>query len=105
MDYKEEIEKAAKNYNLFSSNLSLCSAYKFGALSKAAKDYWYNEFKQTISVGILNQINDLQPHKVPEQCSDVKYLMDGSWDKYKEYIYYNPDRPISFNNWKYMVEL
>lgn len=110
MDYKEEIKKAAEVYakpnytpDTESSDLVIRSFTK-GALSDAAKDYWYNEFKQTISVGVLNQINDLPTHKVPEQCPDVKYLMDGSWDKYKEYIYYNPDRPISFDNWKYMVE-
>ena len=110
MDLEKNIEIA---FGVYWKNLPVTTelntgthleAFITGAKSQAAKDFWYNEFKQTISVGILNQINDLPTHKVPEQCPDVKYLMDGSWNKYKEYIYYNPDRPISFNNWKYMIE-
>lgn len=111
MDLEKNIEIAAEVYfhnHIEDTSLpdtdAFVEMYIEGAKSQAAKDFWYNEFKQTISVGILNQINDLPTHKVPEQCPDVKYLMDGSWNKYKEYIYYNPDRPISFNNWKYMVE-
>lgn len=161
MDYKEEIKKAATKYGCkyyledTESHGLMENGFKKGALSKEAKDYWYNEFKRQKIQSDSGQDQSLrnQPLK-PSECFHGKsenkmifgtgggqtdeenellqkqvveptYLtqselyksicpiteediesLDKQIDeiKYNQYIKDNPDRPISFNNWKYMVE-
>ena len=64
-----------------------------GAKSQSAKDYWYNEFTK-----------DLIPELSDEQKLDIEYGTTELGHQYHQYLKDNPDRPISFNNWKYMVE-
>lgn len=63
---------------------------------------WANRF--IFGDGILEQTIKMYDIKLPKYCPDIKYVVDGSWDEYQEYLKDNPDRPISFDNWKYMVE-
>lgn len=58
MDLEENIRIAAREFSRKITNGSyyqdLEIGFKSGALSNEARDYWYNEFKQTTSVGHLN---------------------------------------------------
>lgn len=77
-----------------------------GVVSKQAreywKDYWYNEFK--LGDGIVEQSKNVPVMDMKNLPCDLCYLVDGTYEKYERYLIDNPDRPISFDNWKYMIE-
>lgn len=106
MDLEENIRIAAREFSRKITNGSyyqdLEIGFKSGALSNEARDYWYNEFK--LGDGISNQINNVPSCKMSDLPCDLSYLIDGTYEKYERYLIDNPDRPISFDNWKYMVE-
>ena len=97
MDYKEEINKAAKYFadTYFVNNKeSFESTFINGALSQAAKDYWYNEFKR-----------ERTPIKLTDQEKlDIEYGITPLGRQHRQYLKDNPDKPMSFDDWKYMVE-
>ena len=54
--------------------------------------------------GILEQMKNVPVIDMSNLPCDLSYLIDGTYEKYEKYLMDNPDRPISFDNWKYMVE-
>ena len=167
MDLQENIKIAAEVYQHLKCYADkgiaeeCIDCFNAGALSQAAKDYWYNEFKreripiiidecsyfdtdmvikllkqkkklefgtgggptdeeielwqkqvvepgyeeQRIkSDGIIEQSNHVPIHNMSNLPCDLCYLVDGTYEKYERYINDNPDKPISFDNWKYMMD-
>ena len=102
-----------------------------GVVSKQAreywKDYWYNEFKRQKLQSDSGQDQSLRNYPLkPSECFngksehkmifgtddgltdqeklDIEYGITPLGRQHRQYLKDNPDRPISFNNWKYMVE-
>lgn len=105
MDYKEEINKAADKYSKQDSGKNfrdLWIGFTDGALSQAAKDYWYNEFKADKLNELKELLSSITSNKL--KAFPMSKLEEITCTEYQQYLRDNPDRPISFNNWKYMVE-
>lgn len=120
MDLNENIRIAAEQYNTKEGFCTGDNANSFieGALSQQAKAYWYNEFKlqkesddwnSKLESGNYTTFQKENDRRVTIVIHDINKV-DGISDEierakqYQQYIDEHPDRPISFNNWKYMVD-
>ena len=70
------------------------TAFIDGAKSQAAKEYWYNEFKR-----------ERTPIKLTDQEKlDIEYGITPLGRQHRQYLKDNPDKPMSFNDWKNMIK-
>ena len=100
MDLEKNIEIA---FGVYWKNLPVTTelntgthleAFITGAKSQAAKDFWYNEFKRECTAIKLTDQEKL----------DIEYGITPLGRQHRQYLKDNPDKPMSFNDWKYMVE-
>ena len=105
MDLEKNIEIA---FGVYWKNLPVTTelntgthleAFITGAKSQAAKDFWYNEFKRE-----LWKDNFQNSLLTDQEKLDIEYGITPLGRQHRQYLKDNPDKPMSFNDWKYMVE-
>ena len=117
MDLEKNIEIA---FGVYWKNLPVTTelntgthleAFITGAKSQAAKDYWYNEFKHEIEVGIVRKLHSegkcgyVSTEELTDQEKlDIEYGITPLGRQHRQYLKDNPDKPMSFDDWKYMIE-
>ena len=117
MDLEKNIEIA---FGVYWKNLPVTTelntgthleAFITGAKSQAAKDFWYNEFKHEIEVGIVRKLHSegkcgyVSTEELTDQEKlDIEYGITPLGRQHRQYLKDNPDKPMSFDDWKYMIE-
>lgn len=71
-----------------------------GSIAEPLKGYGEHV---NMSKGLLKQIENIPPINMSNLPCELQFD-DGTPEIYQQYLKDNPDRPISFDNWKYMVE-
>ena len=114
MDLEKNIEIA---FGVYWKNLPVTTelntgthleAFITGAKSQAAKDFWYNEFKRECTPIILDEYsffdNDTAIKLTDQEKLDIEYGITPLGRQHRQYLKDNPDKPMSFDDWKYMIE-